>query len=64
MLEFQIPDMSCGHCVGAVTKACHEVDPAAKVNVDLAGKKVSIDSSVEPQRFSDALAEAGYPPAA
>ena len=29
MYEFNIPDMSCGHCVGTVTQAIKSVDPAA-----------------------------------
>ncbi|WP_048439478.1 heavy-metal-associated domain-containing protein [Caenimonas sp. SL110] len=63
MLEFQLPDMSCGHCVKAVTQACQEVDPAAKVHVDLATKKVEVDSAAAPEQFAKALTEAGYPPA-
>ncbi|MES2635306.1 MAG: heavy-metal-associated domain-containing protein [Pseudomonadota bacterium] len=62
MLEFLLPDMTCGHCVKAVTQACQEVDPAAKVNVDLATKKVTVDSSAGSEQVAKALTEAGYPP--
>lgn len=64
MLEFNLPDMSCGHCVKAVTQACQQVDPDAKVTVDLGHKTASVDSTQERQAFTEALTEAGYPPAA
>ena len=63
MIQFNIPQMSCGHCVRAVTEAVREVDPQAKVDVDLAAKKVSVESQAERQKLVDALAEAGYAPA-
>jgi len=64
MLDFKLPDMSCGHCVGAVTQACKEVDANAKVAVDLATKQVQVESSADRQAFATALTEAGYAPAA
>ena len=63
MVEFNLPDMSCGHCASTVTKACKLVDPQAKVEVDLASKKVKVDSTEDAQEFAQALADAGYPPA-
>ena len=64
MLEFSLPDMSCGHCASTITQTCKLVDPAAKVEVDLNAKKVKVKSSEDPKDFAEALAEAGYPPAA
>lgn len=64
MLEFNLPDMSCGHCASTVTQTCKLVDPGAKVEVDLNSKKVTIQTSEDRQDFAEALAEAGYPPAA
>jgi len=63
MTEFQLPAVSCGHCVRAVTEAIQSADPAATVQVDLAGKSVRIDSSQDRAVLAAALAEAGYPPA-
>ena len=60
-MEFNIPAMSCGHCVGAVTQAVKSVDPAAQVNVDLPARKVVVQSSHSRQAVAAALAEAGYP---
>lgn len=64
MLEFNIASLSCGHCARAVTEAVHEVDPEARVDVDLASKHVSVQSQADRQRLVAALTEAGYPPAA
>jgi copper chaperone len=63
MLEFNLPDMSCGHCASTVTKACKLVDPEARVAVDLTSKKVKVESKEDAQEFAQALADAGYPPA-
>lgn len=63
MIQFNIPTMSCGHCVKAVTEAVHEVDPKAKVDVNLDTKKVDVDSAADRQRIVRALVEAGYSPA-
>ncbi len=64
MLEFNLPDMSCGHCASTVTKTVKLVDPGAKVDVDLNTKKVKIESSEDRASIAEALTEAGYPPAA
>ncbi|MBC7602916.1 MAG: heavy-metal-associated domain-containing protein [Ramlibacter sp.] len=64
MIEFNIPSMSCGHCVGAVTKTVKQVDAAATVHVDLASKKVQVESSLDRTSLAKALDEAGYPPVA
>jgi copper chaperone len=63
MIEMNLPDMSCGHCVSTVAQTVQEVDPKARVEVDLATKLVRIESSDGRQVFADALTEAGYPPA-
>jgi copper chaperone len=61
MYQLQVENMSCGHCVGAVTKAVQEIDAAAKVEVDLASKTVKIDSATALAPLKSAIADAGYP---
>lgn len=61
MLKLNLPDMSCGHCAGTVTKAVKSVDPQASVDVDLATKNVTITSSADAKALEAALKEAGYP---
>ena len=61
MDEFKVEGMSCGHCVNAVTKAVKALDPAAKIEVDLANKKVKVESDRDHATVAGALTEAGYP---
>ncbi|CDG84192.1 heavy-metal-associated domain-containing protein [Janthinobacterium agaricidamnosum] len=61
MLELQVENMSCGHCVSSVTKAVLALDPQAKVTVDLAAKKVAVDSAAPVADIRSAIVEAGYP---
>ena len=61
MYQLQVENMSCGHCVGAVTKAVRAVDAAARVEVDLASKTVKIDSATPLAPLKSAIADAGYP---
>lgn len=60
-MEFDIPAMSCGHCVKAITEALEQLDPGAKVSVDLPAKKVTLDTARDRAAVAAALTEAGYP---
>jgi len=62
MIELKVDDMTCGHCVGRVTRAVKDVDAAARVDIDLGKKQVRIDSAHGPEEFRAAIAEAGYTP--
>ena len=59
-MEFTVTSMSCGHCAGVITEAVKSLDPQAKVSVDLASKKVVIDSSQNREVVAAALNQAGY----
>jgi copper chaperone len=63
VIEFQLPDMTCGHCVKAVTQALREVDPEARVEIDLPAHRVRVESTRPRETLAAALAEAGYQPA-
>jgi len=60
-MEFDIPAMSCGHCVKAITQTLTQLDPDAKISVDLATKKVTLQTTKDRQTVAVALTEAGYP---
>jgi len=62
MQSFDIPAISCGHCARAVTEAVHAVDPAAQVQVDVAAKRVAVESLAPREAIVAQLIEAGYPP--
>jgi copper chaperone len=63
-MKFTVPDMTCGHCASAVTKAIKAIDPQAEVKVDVAGKTVAVETAVPAATVSAALAKAGYPASA
>jgi len=65
MIAFEVNDMTCGHCVSAITRAVKRVDAAAEVSVDLATRRVEINSSVaDGSSLQAAIQEAGYSPTA
>jgi copper chaperone len=63
MLSFEIPNLSCGHCVRAVTEAVHALDPQAQVQADLATRQVQVQTSAPRAAVVAALTEADYAPA-
>ena len=63
MIEFTVPDMTCGHCVKVVTETVQRVDAAARLAIDLPTHKVQIESPKPAAEFAAALAEEGYAPA-
>ena len=60
MQTFKVDGMTCGGCVGAVTRAVQTVDKDAKVEVDLASKTVKVDSIVSPLQIIDVITNAGF----
>lgn len=64
MHSFHLPDMSCGHCVAAITDALKAADAQARVDLDLPSRTAQVDSALPREALAAALAEAGYPPAA
>lgn len=65
MITFEVQDMSCNHCVGAITRAIQAVDAEAKVTADLTTHRVRVDStSADAATLAAAIEEAGYTPVA
>ncbi len=64
MITFEIPEMTCGHCVRAVTEAVKAADPAAEVAVDLASHRVQVQTTAPRAAVVAQLTEAGYAPTA
>ncbi|MCW5634438.1 MAG: heavy-metal-associated domain-containing protein [Rubrivivax sp.] len=63
MLDLQIPNMTCGHCVRAVTEAVKAADPQATVTIDLPTHQVRIETTAPREAVVAQLVEAGYEPA-
>jgi copper chaperone CopZ len=64
MPDFVVSDMTCDGCVRAITQAVRSVDPSASVVVDLASKRVHVDSAAQFTALADAIDEAGFTVAA
>ena len=63
-VEFNVPDMSCTHCVKAIETALNQLNGVDSVNVDLPGKRVGVEydpGAMSPDVLAEALASAGYP---
>jgi copper chaperone len=61
MYEFDIPNMTCGHCKGTVEGPIKATDPASVATVDLASKKATVETTLDPAVMSLAIEAAGYP---
>lgn len=61
MIRLSIPDMSCGHCVEAVTQAVRKADPDATLNIDLGDRIAAIETRTPPETLAAAIEQAGYP---
>jgi copper chaperone len=61
MYELQVEGMRCGGCVRGVTRTVQSLDSNARVDVDLAGKKVRVDTRASLDAVASAIAQAGYP---
>lgn len=64
MLTLHIPAISCAHCARAITDAVLEIDPAARVEVDIEHKQARIDSAAALPALLARLGEEGYPASA
>jgi copper chaperone len=64
MHDFNIPNMTCSHCVRAITEAVRSIDPQAQVQTDLAQHQVHVTSPAARAVMVAALTDAGYTPTA
>lgn len=60
--QFRVPDVSCAHCVNAITKEVSALPGIAKVDVKLDDKTVTVehDAQVNTAAIVAAINEAGY----
>ncbi|MBN9057229.1 MAG: hypothetical protein BGO06_15365 [Shinella sp. 65-6] len=61
-LAFTVEDMTCGHCARTITGAVLAAYPAARVDVDLAAKRVSVENAGDRAAVSSVIAAEGYSP--
>lgn len=60
-MKLLIENMTCGGCARGVAATIQDVDPNAKVDVDLATKIVTVESSESIDKITEALEEDGFP---
>jgi len=60
-MKLLIENMTCGGCARGVTATIQDVDPNAKVNVDLTTKIVTVETTETLDKVTTALAEDGFP---
>ncbi len=61
MIELNVKDMTCGHCVKTITQTVKSIDPGASVDADVGSKRVRIESTHPVAEITRALGDAGYP---
>ena len=59
-MKLDVEGMTCGHCVRAITRAIHTLDPDARVDVDLAQGVVIVEGQMLSDAAADAIAREGY----
>ena len=62
VLQYQVPDMSCDHCVKAITRAVTEAVPGAAVQVELSDHRVTVTGTEDKPTVERAIRGAGYTP--
>ena len=62
MTTFNVPDMTCGHCAGTITKAIKEADGAARVEISIDRHTVAVESKLAEAELASVITEAGYTP--
>ncbi|UCG95966.1 MAG: heavy-metal-associated domain-containing protein [Burkholderiales bacterium] len=62
MLEFEVKDMMCDHCVSSITKALRKVDATSQVEFDMLARRVRVAGALDAQSAGLAIKAAGYSP--
>lgn len=60
MITLTVEGMTCMGCVASVEKALKKLDPAARVEIDLASGRVEVDGAVDLGAAKDAIEASGF----
>lgn len=60
MYELKVDGMTCGGCAASVKRALQALDAKANVDVDLADKRVRIETTAQLDAVKSAIEDAGY----
>jgi copper chaperone len=59
-MELKVQGMTCGHCGAAVERAVKAADPTARVSVDRAAGRVTLENATDPAAIRRATEAEGY----
>lgn len=60
-MQFRIEKMGCGGCAKTIRSTIHTIDPSARIDIDLATKRIDVTSDGDQALLQQVLADAGYP---
>jgi copper chaperone CopZ len=60
-ITFAVKDIHCEACAKRVRKAVESVVPGARIEVDIANGRVSVEPASAPDKIAAALTNSGYP---
>lgn len=60
MYVFHVADMSCGNCVGRITRAILAEDATARVEADLVARRLSVETTEAAEDVLHLLGDIGY----
>lgn len=63
-LTYEVPDMSCQHCVNAIAASIRKHAENARVDVNLDTHHVMVSQASDAELIAQAIADAGYTPRA
>lgn len=59
-LKLSVPNIACNDCAATITESIHVMEPDAKVDVDVQGKTVTVESAASEESIKQAIVAAGY----
>ena len=59
-LTLKVPSIACEVCANTITKAIHNLDGEAEVNIDIDKKIVTVDSQTTVKEIKEAIIDAGH----
>lgn len=62
MIEFEVKNMTCAHCVETITRVVKETVPEATVRIDLPQHLVRIEGGSDIEALERAIRQVGYTP--
>ena len=58
--KLKVPDIACQGCADTITQSLLNLEPSAKIHVDVPGKMVTVESTSSLENIKQAIISAGY----